>query len=290
MRRAHPERALESAFAEALGAARGETLLAAVSGGPDSAALAALLARFAEVAGATVVLGHVNHRTRPSAARDEGVVLALAGSLGLRAAVRVLDPEGVSEARLRTERYARLAEIARSVGARRVLTAHHAEDQTETVLLALFRGAGPSGLAGMPRVRRLGSGLQLVRPLLEATHAQLLAHCRRRRLPYALDPSNDDLAYRRNALRSALVELRATFPGLDAAVARYAAIARDDAGGDERGALRRQLREELADATGQVRDMTYERLDALARALQRGGSGRHFVRRGLEVTLGTPSS
>jgi len=290
MRRARPERALEHAFAETVGAKRGETVLAAVSGGPDSTALGALLARHAEEAGARLVLGHVNHGTRPSAARDEGVVLALAAALGARAVVRALEPERASEARLRSARYAQLAEIAHAVGARRVLTAHHAEDQTETVLLALFRGAGPSGLAGMPQTRRLAGGLTLVRPLLEATHAQLLAYCRRRRLPYALDPSNDDLAYRRNALRTALVELRATFPGLDAAVARYAAIARDEAEGNERGALRRRLREELADATGQVRDMTYERLDALARALQRGSSGRHFVRRGVEVTLGTRPS
>ncbi len=283
MRRAHPERALEKTFAESVGAAPGEILLAAVSGGADSTALAALLARHAEKSGATVVLGHVNHATRPSAGRDEGVVLALAAGLGVRAVVRALEPGRASEARLRALRYAQLADIARSVGATSILTAHHAEDQTETVLLALFRGTGPAGLAGIPRLRRLGDGLKLVRPLLETTHARLLAYCRSSRLPYALDPSNDDLAYRRNALRAALGQLRATFPGLDAAVARSTAIARDEAEGAERAALRRRLREELSGATGQVREMTYERLDSLARAVQRGGSGRHFVRPGLEV-------
>ena len=121
--------------------------------------------------------------------------------------------------------------------------------------------------------------------LLSATHGDLIAYCRRRRLPYALDPSNDDVGYRRNALRAALGELRRSFPGLDAAVARCAAIARDEASGDERGALRRRLREELVAATGQVRDMTYERLDAVARAFQKGRAGRHFVRPGLEVTI-----
>jgi len=285
MRRSHPERALEKAVTEAVAASAGETLLAAVSGGPDSAALAALLAQHAAERGARVVLAHVNHGTRSSAARDEAVVLSLASLLGARALVRALGPGGTSEARLRSARYAQLVDAARESGARRVFTAHHAEDQTETVLMALFRGTGPAGLAGMPAERRLAGGVRLVRPLLSATHADLVDYCRRRRLPYALDPSNDDLAYRRNALRAALGDLRRSFPGLDAAVARCAAIAHDEASGDERGALRRRLREELIAATGQVRDMTYERLDAVARALQKGRTGRHFVRPGLEVTI-----
>jgi tRNA(Ile)-lysidine synthase len=286
VRRAHPERALERAFAERVRAEAGETLVAAVSGGPDSAALAGLVARHAADTGARALFAHVNHGTRPSAGRDEAVVLALAAQFGTRAVVRILNGGPSSEARLRSARYAQLADVAREAGASRILTAHHAEDQTETVLLALFRGTGPAGLAGMPRSRRLGRGLQLVRPLLEATHAELLAYSRRSRLPYVLDPTNDDLAFRRNALRSALAELRGSFPGLDAAVARCAAIARDEAEGSERGLLRRRLREELSAATGQVRDMTFERLDAVARALQRGRPGRHFVRRGLEVKIG----
>jgi tRNA(Ile)-lysidine synthase len=288
MRRARPERALEQAVAEKVAASRGETLLAAVSGGPDSTALAALLAEHAARAEANLVVAHVNHASRASAARDEGVVLALATLLGVRVVVRALVPGSSSEARLRSARYAQLADLARDLGVRRVLTAHHAEDQTETVLMALFRGTGPAGLAGMPETRRLAGGVTLVRPLLGTTHAELVAYCRSRRLPFALDPSNDDLAYRRNALRAALAQLRRSFPGLDAAVARSAAIARDDLTGDERGSLRRRLREELIAATGQVRDMSYERLDAVARALQRRRAGRHFVRPGLEVI--TPSS
>ena len=133
MRRAHPERALEKAVAEAVAASAGETLLAAVSGGPDSAALAALLAHHATECGARVVLAHVNHGTRSSAARDEAVVLSLASLLGVRALVRTLGPGERSEARLRGARYAQLVDSARESGARRVFTAHHAEDQTETV-------------------------------------------------------------------------------------------------------------------------------------------------------------
>jgi len=276
---------LEKAVAERVAASRGEVLVAAISGGPDSAALAALLAQSAAAAGATLGLVHVNHGVRPTAGRDEGVVLALAALLGTPVVVRTLAAGSRSEARLRSARYAQLADAARSLGARRVFAAHHAEDQTETVLMALFRGTGPAGVAGMPETRRLAAGVRLVRPLLAVTRAELITYCRLQRLPHALDPSNDDLAFRRNALRVALAELRHVFPGLDAAVARSAAIAQDDLSGDARGAMRRRLREELVAATGQVRDMTYERLDSLARALEGGRTGRHFVRSGLEVTI-----
>jgi tRNA(Ile)-lysidine synthase TilS/MesJ len=136
----------------------------------------------------------------------------------------------------------------------------------------------------MQPLRRLGK-LTLVRPLLGTAHGDLVAYCAGRLLPYALDPTNDDLTYRRNAVRAALAELRRSFPGLDAAVARCAAIARDERAGSERAALRRRLREELDLATGQVRDVTYERLDAVARALERRRPGRHFVSRGVEVTI-----
>jgi tRNA(Ile)-lysidine synthase len=285
MRGARPERALEAALAEAVAARSGEVLVAAVSGGPDSAALAALLATHAADAGARLVLAHVNHGVRPSAMRDEGVVLALGTALRARVLVRALDPGPKTEARLRTARYVALAEMARAVGARRVFTAHHAEDQTETVLLALFRGTSPAGLAGMPPSRRLDGGISLARPLLGATHRELIAYCAGRLLPYALDPSNDETVYRRNAVRQALGELRGSFPGLDAAVARCAAIARGERDASERSALRRRLREELMGAAGQLPEMTYERLDAVARALERKRPGRHYLTPGLEVTI-----
>ncbi len=285
MRGARPERALESALAEAVAATAGEVLIAAVSGGPDSAALAALLATHARDAGARLVLAHVNHGVRPTANRDEGVVLAIGAALGARVKIRALEPGTKSEARLRSARYAALGASAREAGASRIFTAHHAEDQTETVLLALFRGTGPAGLAGIPPTRRLAPGLTLVRPLLGVSHRSLVGYCAGRLLPYALDPSNDELVLRRNALRASLRELRASFPGLDTAVARCAAIARGEEAGTTRARLRRALREELAGVTGQVREVTFERLDAVARAVERKRPGRHFVTPEVEVTI-----
>jgi len=284
MRRARPGAALEALVAENVGVCAGETLLAAVSGGPDSVALAGLLADVARRGEATLVLGHVNHGLRPSSWQDEAVVLALGAALHVRV-VAVSLAEGPSdEARLREERYAALVGMARDLNAARIFTAHHVRDQAETVLLALFRGTGPAGLAGMPPVRTLAEGIVLERPLLGVEPADLAAYRAARHLPYALDPSNADLGYRRNAVRAALEDLRSAFPHLDAAVARCAAIAREERASEPRAAVRAELRAALEASVG-TRDISFERLDAAARALERGGRGRHFLRRGVELHI-----
>jgi tRNA(Ile)-lysidine synthase len=236
-------------------------MLVACSGGPDSVALAALLDRLARRAGVELMLAHVNHGLRPSAGQDECVVLSVAARLGRPVRVARPSPGRDDEASLREARYAALTELASELGAVAVATAHTAEDQTETVLLALFRGAGPDGLAGMPVRRPLGPGIELVRPLLRVTHAELATELRRSGLPYALDPSNAQTRYRRNALRVSLEALRAEFPGLDRAVARCAEIVRDDLAGTARARGRRALRARLR-ANGALRDVSFARLEA----------------------------
>jgi tRNA(Ile)-lysidine synthase len=284
VRRARPAAALEAAVAERAALGEGEVVLVAASGGPDSTALAALLAKAAAQAGTELVLGHVAHGVRAGAGQDEAVVLATGAALGARVLVRALPPGPAAEARLRVERYAALGELARRCGSTRVFAAHHAEDQTETVLLALFRGTGPAGLAGMRAERPLEPGLTLVRPLLDVEPRQLRRYCEARGLAYALDPSNTDRTYRRNALRAALAELRVSFPHLDSAVARCAAIAQAERAAAPRARLRTALRDELVVA-GSLQDVTFERLDAGARALERGVPGRHFLRRGVELVV-----
>jgi tRNA(Ile)-lysidine synthase len=285
MRGAKPLAALEARVSKAVAATRGEVLLAAVSGGPDSAALAALLARIAERSECTLVLGHVNHALRSGAWQDEAVVLSLGAALHARVLSCSLPSGPADEARLRDERYAALARLARACGATRVFTAHHAADQTETVLLALFRGAGPAGLCGMPAARELEPGLELVRPLLSTEPEELRTYCAVSHLPFVLDPSNVELHYRRNALRASLPALREAFPHLDAAVARCASILASERAGTRTAAFRERLRAELVAATGDARDVTFERLDAAARALEGGARGRHFLRRGVEVVV-----
>ncbi len=285
MRGAAPFAALEARVAEAVAPAPGEVLLVAASGGPDSMALAALLAAAAQRGSARLVLAHVNHAVRPGAWQDEALVLAAATALHAGVRTASLAPGAAGEARLRDERYAWLAVAAREAGARRVFAAHHAGDQTETVLLALFRGAGPEGLCGMAPIRPLGPGVDLVRPLLGVEPELLRSYCAAKHLPFALDPSNADRRYRRNAVRAALAELRPDFPRLDAAVARCAAILREERAEVPRARLRARLRAELLRTEGDVRDVTFERLEAAARALERGSHGRHFLRRGVELVL-----
>ncbi|GAC1590030.1 MAG: hypothetical protein NVS3B28_16640 [Candidatus Velthaea sp.] len=282
MRGAKPERALDALVRSAVAFAANETVVVACSGGPDSIALVAILDRIAREDGIEIVHAHVNHGTRESAWQDECVVLSAGARLGR--AVKIAAPALAAddEATLRNARYAALAELARSSGAGTVATAHTAEDQSETVLLALFRGTGLEGLAGIAPARPLEGEVRLVRPLLRATHAELEAELYRSALPYALDPTNAEVRYRRNALRVALAALREEFPQLDRSIARCAEIVRDELAGDERAFARRELSARLR-AHGDLRDIPFERIEA---ALDTSKAGRVHLRTGLELHAG----
>lgn len=277
MRGARPERAIVDAV-ERSGVLRArERLLVACSGGPDSVALAGVIAALAKPLELPWSLAHVHHGTRPSAWQDECVVLRVGAAFGVPVRAIGIDGTELDEAGLRAARYEALAEAARAVGASAIATAHHAEDQSETVLLALFRGTGSAGLAGMPARRELRPGIDLIRPLLGVPAEELRAACHAQALPYAVDPTNTDTELRRNAVRQALDGLRPLFPGLDSAVARAADLAAQEAGGTTRAGLRRQVREALqADST--LQDVAFAHVEAAAVALERGGSGRFYMK------------
>lgn len=264
--------------------AAGEHVLIACSGGADSVALAALLKAVAAPLGLRLTVGHVHHGTRASAWQDEAIVLRVGAALGIPVKVRGLQPERTSEGALRDARYAALSEIAQEAGATVLATAHHAEDQTETVLLALFRGTGLAGLAGIPARRPMLGGPDLVRPLLRMEPADLRAYVQAAALPYAVDPTNADTEYRRNAVRQALAALRPLFPGLDAAVARTADVAAHEAGATEVAALRRRVRETLK-AQEALTNVDFERIEAVVRTLQRGGAGHFAMSEYVDVTI-----
>ncbi len=236
-------------------------LCIACSGGPDSVALASLLDRVAREEGHELVLAHVNHGVRASAGQDECVALSVGARLNRRVLLARPVLARTDEAALRAARYAELAQLAHEAGASMVVTAHTAEDQTETVLLALFRGSGFDGLAGMAPRRQLAAGIELVRPLLRVTRAELATELRHSGLPYALDPSNEDTRYRRNALRVHLAALRNDFPNLDRAVARCGEIVRGELGGTPRAQARRVLRAELSEH-GPLHDVSFAAIEA----------------------------
>jgi tRNA(Ile)-lysidine synthase len=284
MRGAKPESAIEQTIERGGVVAKGERLIVACSGGADSVALAAALAAVRVPMQLDLALAYVHHGTRDSAWQDECVVLRLGATFGLPVAVLPLAPEQFDEAALRDARYAALVQLARDRNATAVATAHHREDQSETVLLALFRGAGVEGLAGMRSRRELAPGIDLVRPLLQIGALELRQYAHAHALPYAVDPTNADPRARRNAVREALEALRPLFPGLDAAVARAADLAGEDLAGSDRAALRRQVRAALGEQEG-LRDVDFVHIEAAVRAMERGTSGRFHMKPGVELTI-----
>ena len=194
-------------------------LALACSGGLDSIVLLDLAAAHRRRTGQVLTVLHLDHGLRPESAADAAFVEAAAVHLGLpclthRANLRT--GPGL-EARARDARYAFLVDAARSVGARHVLTAHHRDDQVESIVLRLLRGAGPRGLRGMPASRRLASGLRLLRPLLHVRRELLRAHAEGAGLAWREDLTNADLTLARNRVRHALLpRLRAILPDADA--------------------------------------------------------------------------
>jgi tRNA(Ile)-lysidine synthase len=283
VRGAHPEREVERAI-ERGDALRGERVLIACSGGPDSVALAAALHGLAKRLRLTLFAAFVHHGVRESAWQDECVVLELAARFEIPLETIVLAASAGGEARLRTARYRALCAAARRRACGVVATAHHAEDQSETVVLALLRGTGPSGLRGMPRRRRIAPGVELVRPLIGVSSEALRAYCHAKALPYAVDPTNSLLSLRRNAVREALATLRPLFPELDRAVARAAELVADERDATQRSSLRRSIRERLASEDG-LRDVDFSHVEAAVLALERGGTGTFHMKPGIALRI-----
>jgi tRNA(Ile)-lysidine synthase len=196
-------------------------LCIAFSGGEDSTALLAMLAQ--QVPGRLRAV-HIDHGLHPDSRAWVRVCRATCRLLRVPFASRRLDLTGRRgqslEALARDARYAALAAALRPGEV--LLTAHHLEDQLETVLLQLLRGAGLPGLAAMPAVMPFGAGV-LVRPLLEVPRAVLRAWVRARDLSCVADPANTDDRFDRNFLRHrVLPSLLSRWPGAARTVARSA--------------------------------------------------------------------
>jgi tRNA(Ile)-lysidine synthase len=286
VRGAHPERDVERALERSGVISVGERVLVACSGGPDSVALAAALHTLAKRLNLELRVAYINHALRESAWQDECIVLQIAAQLEVPVDIVTLKLSRASpdEQRLRTARYGALMDVAKRRGCSVVATAHHAEDQTETVLLALLRGTGPAGLRGMPKRRRLAPNLDLARPLLRIGSEALRGYCHSRALPYAVDPSNALASIRRNAVREALGALRPLFPALDAAVARAAEVASDERVGSRHAALRASVRAQLC-REDDLRDIDFLHVEEAVRALESGRSGTFHMKPGLALRI-----
>jgi tRNA(Ile)-lysidine synthase len=194
-------------------------MVVAVSGGPDSVALLRALVELRVAADGPLIVAHLNHQLRgPESDGDEAFVAALhatlvtAGATGLQLRCQQIDVAGQARAEgdnlekvARKVRYAWLAAVAREAGVRLVATAHTANDQAETVLHRLLRGTGLKGLRGIAARRTLAGGIELVRPLLTTTRAEVLAYLEEMQQAHRHDPSNFDLARTRNRIRHELL-------------------------------------------------------------------------------------
>ncbi|NES14723.1 MULTISPECIES: tRNA lysidine(34) synthetase TilS [Micromonospora] len=227
---APPVAAVRSAVRRALTGLPGAgPVLVACSGGADSLALAAATAFVAPRLGRRAGLVTVDHGLQPGSAERAAVVAAWARELGLdpveAVRVRVAGRPGGPEAAAREARYEALLAAARRHDAAAVLLGHTRDDQAETVLLALARGGGPRGLAGMPE-RREWAGVPLLRPLLDVGREDTRKACAALGLTPWEDPHNADPAYARSRVRADLLPalVDALGPGVVDNLARTARL------------------------------------------------------------------
>lgn len=265
--------------------AGGGPVLAAVSGGADSMALLHLLHR----AGIPCGAAYFDHQTRQGASAEDGhFVASAARALGLPFHLGGGDVAALAAERgesfemaARRARYGFLVETARSSGYAAMATGHHADDQAETVLLRLLRGASPAGLAGIPPVRMEG-GLPIVRPLLPFARAEIGAWLVAEGIAWREDASNAETDALRNRVRHQLLPLLARDfnPGITEALNRLAQLQRMDHGLLE--SLAATARRDCEDGAGRVGRSTFRALNpalqyrCMASWIRSGGGVQDF--------------
>jgi tRNA(Ile)-lysidine synthase len=226
MRPSHPPALLKLVERTIVGEgllAKGETVVVAVSGGPDSMALLHVLGLLRGRLGFGLFAHGVDHGLRPEASAELDLARALAGARGIPFTVTKVEvgPGGNLQARAREARLLALRRAAERAGALHICMAHHLDDRAETVLIRILRGAPLPALAVLPLV----SG-GLFRPLIEARRSEILAAASRRKLVYAHDPANDDRRFVRVRVRHEVMPLLRT---LDPRVVEHLVGLADDA-------------------------------------------------------------
>lgn len=208
-----------------------DRVLVAVSGGPDSVSLLSVLTELAPLFDLSLHVFHLDHQLRRGSEADARFVGDLAGSMNVPATIITFDVGTYCRERrlgietgAREVRYRLMEEVARDVGAVRMATGHTLDDQVETFLMRLVRGAGTTGLRAIPPVRG-----RYVRPLIDASRSQVLEHCASRGLEFRVDSTNRIPDQPRNALRLDVIPtLRELNPNFDATIGRTVEILSDE--------------------------------------------------------------
>jgi tRNA(Ile)-lysidine synthase len=247
-------------------------VVAGVSGGADSVALLYALHHLRPRLSFSLTAVHVHHGLRGAEAdADAEFVQLLAWRLGVPCVVEKVPVSALArrgkislEMAGRAARYACFARLARALGADRVATAHHADDQVETLLLRLLRGTGLQGLGGMACETTI-NGLRIIRPMLHVRHADAIAFLRAHGLAWREDASNTDVALLRNRVRrDVLPMLEAHFgAAVRANMVRTAQALRDDQAWLDQ--LAEKWRRTVIGAAGEVRELPLKRMPAAAR-------------------------
>ena len=205
-------------------------VLTAVSGGPDSLCLLHALWRLRQLLKIDLACFHFDHRLRPESGADARYVARQARNLEVPFILRTAEtrpPRGASvEAWARTERYGAITSVLEELGGGVAAVGHTADDQAETVLLALLRGGGLESVSGMGPVVR-----PIVRPLIDVERGQTVAFCRAIGVRPRRDPMNEDPAFMRVAVRRRVIPAleRAVGRNVRSTLVRTAALLREDA-------------------------------------------------------------
>ena len=187
-----------------------DRVVVGVSGGPDSVALLYALHQLSKSYDLTLHVAHLNHGFRgKEALRDARFVEHLAEEMGLSCMVETYDVPAYKKRRslssqeaARIVRYQFLEEVRNKVSATKIALGHNANDQAETLMMWLFRGAGLKGLGGMPPVRGV-----IIRPLIETTRKEIEEFLSKKNIPFVLDSSNQKNEYVRNRIRQEIFPL-----------------------------------------------------------------------------------
>jgi tRNA(Ile)-lysidine synthase len=183
---------------------RGDGVVVAVSGGPDSICLLHILYVLRKTLGVDLFVAHFDHGLRPGEDEAEtAFVESMAESMGLSFATREgrVNPGKSLEERARTQRYAFLEEVRERFAARKIALGHQRNDQAETVLMRLLRGSGVAGLSGIRPIR----DATFIRPLLELRRSEIETYILKRELPFKTDPTNLESRFLRNRVRLELL-------------------------------------------------------------------------------------
>jgi len=212
-------------------------ILVAYSGGADSGALLELICHYGKQTGAPIYAAHVHHGIRGEEAdRDEAFCRERAAHYGVELLVCHADVPALAkesgksmETVAREVRYAFFSEQMKKKGIPLLCTAHHADDNLETILFHLARGSGTGGMSGIPETRQIDGGM-LLRPLLGVSRKELLAFCASEHIPYVTDSTNLDTDYTRNHIRAHIVPaLREMCSGVEHSASRLSYLLRQDA-------------------------------------------------------------